>query len=118
MSQETSDLNPIQEPLSNMQKLLNHSRLVGMERGSIFAPWNLSLSISKEKLRDLRYIAFASDYHSSTGDTISRGEILVAINGNKVGSPLLHTMEDVLTLLRQEVELLVEIQSALPDSDL
>ena len=118
MSQETSDLNPIQEPLSNMQKLLNHSRFVGMERGSISAPWNLSLSISKEKLRDLRYIAFASDYHSSTGDTISRGEILVAINGNKVGSPLLHTMEDVLTLLRQEVELLVEIQSALPDSDL
>ena len=109
--------NPINQALSNMKDLVFDSRLVGLQRSSINDRWNLAFSLSKDKARDIMYVSFAKDYHGDACDVINQGEVLVAINGVRVGMPSLKSMDDILGLLKQEVELLVEVQSALPEPD-
>jgi lysine-specific histone demethylase 1 len=117
-SMVTSALQPTQEKLSNMYKLLNEPRLVGIQRNGLMSPWNLTLSISRETLRDVQYISFVNEYKNDDGDSIKPGDILVSINGTNIGSSLLQSMEHVLVILQQEIELLVEVQSTLPELDL
>jgi hypothetical protein len=99
---------------------LGESRFVRIHRPSQRHHWKLYLSYSANRPPpNSHYLSFAKRYASEDDfDVIEKDEILVAINGTKIGMPSLRTMEDVLGLLKQEVELLVEVQRGFPEVDI
>ena len=115
--EESFSSDPIRRPLSSMKGLLNDSRLVLVQRNSLHDHWNISFSLTKDKQRNLQYLSFAKDYEGDGVDVIDEGSVLVAINGTKVGTSSLKTLEDVLVMLKQENELMVEVQGSLPRPD-
>ena len=116
-STQSFSLDPMTQSLQNMSNLVNGSRLVGIQRDSVDHLWNIFLSLSRDKLRDMYFVSFAKRYQSEDGEVIEKGEVLVAINGVRIGMQPLGCLQDVLGLLQQEVELLVEVQKGIPDAE-
>jgi hypothetical protein len=96
--------------------------LARLYRGSIGEPWNVEFYVTRlddndekdnnshdgEK-RALLSVAMA---RPDAFDEVRDGDIVIAINGMRVGSPELDSLEKVLSRLSQEVEAMMEVRRA------
>jgi len=89
-------------------------RLVSLTRGSIAERWNLKLNAAIDQSTGCRLLSVAGEGAHLEAD-LHQGDIICTINGMTVGSPALDTIEKVLKILSQEVDLLMEVCSGVDD---
>jgi Flavin containing amine oxidoreductase/PHD-like zinc-binding domain/PHD-zinc-finger like domain len=91
---------------------ISESRLVRVQRPSLAFKWNVSFLLTSHPTTPGR--SFLTVVHSSNDDPydgLVDGDAVCAINGTRVGSSSLDSIEKVIKLLRQEVEVLMEVRS-------
>jgi hypothetical protein len=90
---------------------LHESRLVRVHRPSVNEPWRIELNATLQPRMDksaLSVAACPSDpFDGQVGLQI--GDIILAVNGAKVGSSGFDTLEKVMSQLGQEVDVMMEI---------
>jgi lysine-specific histone demethylase 1 len=82
-------------------------QLVRIERPSREEFWNLSLQFARVK--GLNVISIASAPTEADLFSVQKGDVLVSINGTKIGSPGLLTLRDVLKRMSMEVDLMLQV---------
>jgi hypothetical protein len=89
----------------------HESRLVRVHRPSVNEPWRIELNATLQPRMDksaLFVAACPSDpFDGQVG--LQMGDILLAVNGAKVGSSGFDTLEKVMSQLGQEVDVMMEI---------
>ena len=82
-------------------------RDIKVARSSHDQPWNLSLKVVR--LDDSGTSVLAAASSGKDGDSLQAGDFVVSINGTKIGTRDLKTLRMVLSRLKQEVELIVQV---------
>ena len=90
-------------------ELTRSKKLVRIERSSRTECWNISFKILE--IEKARYLSVASAPASSSDDMfcIRFGDIIVSMDGKKIGSPELQCVRDVLSLLKDKVDMMLEV---------
>jgi hypothetical protein len=92
---------------------ISDSRLVRVYRPSLASKWNVSFLLKSHPTTPGR--SFLCAVNSSNDDPYDGpvdGDAVCAINGTRVGSSSLDSIDKVIKLLRQEVEVLMQVRSA------
>jgi hypothetical protein len=87
-------------------------RLVNAIRGSLTEKWNMKLEASVDETTGSRILSIAGDDLGRVADGLHPGDIICTMNGVRVGTPALDTIEKALKILSQEVEVLMEVCSS------
>ena len=103
------------EKLSSFEDDATDTRLVNVTRESLKHPWNLTLEATISPISGRRILSITP--HDSEIVDISPGDIVCTMNGVRVGARSLNTVESVLKVMSQEVELLMEICGGHVDDD-
>jgi len=118
----TTPTKPTQADLFRSEKLSEYEgdavdlRLVNIIRGSLTEKWNLTMDASLDKTSGSRLLTIAGEDPSEVADGLYSGDVVCTMNGIRVGSPSLDSIEKALNILRQEVEVLMEVCSG-PSQD-
>jgi monoamine oxidase len=94
--------------ISLSHEILGPKQLVRLERPSLDELWNLSLKV--EEIDGRKVVSVASAPSSSTDSlSLEVEDVVVSINGSKIGSDGLKTLRDVLFHLKQEIDLFLQV---------
>jgi len=110
----TSDLGPEQQSLG--------TRLIRLRRPSLKDRWNIKLESkplpggSGRKLAIQSALTIASAKCDDPFEPFVKGDIILSINGEKIGSAELDSVHKVVARLGQEVDVMMEVQSP-PDGE-
>ncbi|KAL7579555.1 hypothetical protein ACA910_007926 [Epithemia clementina (nom. ined.)] len=86
-----------------------NTRLVNAIRESPKHKWNLTLDASINPISGLRVLSVAARNGEGQVDGLCPGDRITTINGVKVGTSALDTVDSVLKILSHEVEVLMEV---------
>ena len=86
------------------------TRLVRMTRASSDSCWNMGLGVRKRPDSDAYLLSITRSKSDHPYDDVVHGDMIKSINGRVVGSPELDTLERVLSFLKQEVDVLMQVQ--------
>lgn len=106
---------PIAIPLAKCNSRRGILRLSRLVRETVRDRWNVDLyatGTARSASRKLKIASSAPDPH----DQLEDGDVVQAINGIKIGSPDLDSLQKVFALLSQEVEAMLEVRRDNPAS--
>lgn len=104
------------EKLSVYEGYSSETRLVNAVRNSLQHQWNIALEASVDPLSQTRILSVARQ-EAGLVDGLCPGDIICTINGIRVGTSALDTVERVLKILSQEVEVVMEVCDGPSDDD-
>lgn len=84
-------------------------RLVRIERSSRNELWNISFQVLQEKGSSFLSVAASSKANQDNIASLQVGDIIISINGIKIGSRKLNCLRRVLSKLKEEVGLMMEV---------
>jgi PHD-zinc-finger like domain/PHD-like zinc-binding domain len=91
---------------------ISESRLVRVHRPSLDFEWNVSFLLTSHPTAPGRsYLTVAHSSNDDPYDGLVDGDVVCAMNGIRAGSSSLDSIDKVIKLLRQEVEVLMEVRS-------
>ena len=94
--------------------ILGETHIVRLFRSCTDDRWNVEFFVTKlDGGGDKAVLSVASNDPDPFDDILQTGDVVISINGMEIGSPLMDTLQKVITRLSQEVDAMMEIQRPL-----